>query len=218
MDFSGTITQQNAGTIEADGASSVVRLNGDVTGGSLITTNGGQIWFSGHLGGTEPADQVVLTEGLYLLSEGGTLLGAIDNENTIHVSTGLYIGPEVTLTGGGEIRLGHQRSFSHDYSSETLPFSVIEGGYDSEFNSYESASLINTDNLISGAGMIGEWSAHVAVTLSVENQANGIIQADVAGKTLQISGVTSFVNDGLFAGPECGHAANHKQYCEYRSL
>ncbi len=165
------------------GADSTVHLRGaTISGGTLSSTGSGRIvvtGFDSKKGGarweglTSTVHNRAVVDVVSLLQ----LQGMIDNSGAIMCKHRgqIDIGDRgATLTGGGSIAL-HSRNAIF---GETL-----------------HSKLINVDNTISGAGLIGSSFSFDQVTLF--NQQNGVIDA-TARKGLTINrGKTTVKNDGL---------------------
>ncbi len=167
----GTFDNAGKGTISAAGGT--VTLNGaDIQGGELVATGKGDIIdeSSATLDGT--ANQVVnhtdiiAAEDTFL-----TLLGTIDNASTISLQAGngygVFVGvgstsavSTVTLTGGGHITM-------------TNGDNNIGGENDGD-------TLINVNNVISGAGTIGVGGGLIVVNDALID-ASGTTSLTVAG-------------------------------------
>jgi hypothetical protein len=170
----------SGGTIQSDGANSLVNLNNaQVTGGTLTTSNGGTMSLTGassSLNGVtiSPGSLVTLTDG-----STATLAGTITNNGTLAVSgqsanTTLMLSGSVTLTGNGSLTL----------SNPTLS-RISAGGSDSLLN--------DTNHTIQGAGQIGVGIA--ANGFALTNQ--GTIDANHSGSILQVATSQTVTNTGL---------------------
>ena len=221
----------NAGLIEATGASeldiksdvnniggiigayedgsgpSVVKLFGVViTGGTLATDNGSMIevvagrdatTFDGSNGHT------VTIDGYVRVDEGATLdlIGTIHNQGLIDVDSQTVLGADliidgqVTLNGHGAVTLDN----SHD-----------------KITGIGESTLTNVNNTISGAGEIGGgdhednyyWNAGFDEDhrsgLTLNNEANGTIDANLNHQTLTIDTGNTVDNDGLMEATNGG--------------
>lgn len=136
------------GTIEAIGAGSVVFLQGNVTGGSVLASGGGVIQTSGTSGVLDGLGLHPVINGAPIQVVNGqilTLLGNITNNSVINLNssgnnTELRIGsPIVTLSGSGSIVMTNKIS------------NLI-------FGNNGAFELINQGNTISGAGQLGDGS------------------------------------------------------------
>ena len=125
---------------------------------------------------------VVENAGNMVVSDGAVLPlgGTIGNTGTIVLNSSgdhtelQIIGDGVTLEGGGQLTLS-------DSSANTI---VGTGPND---------TLTNVDNTISGAGEIGSGDG----TLTLVNEAHGIIEANDAGGTLTLETGTTITNNGV---------------------
>jgi hypothetical protein len=178
-----TVINNAGGNITANGGA--VLSNSTIQGGTLNTTNGGTM-------GTNPASSSTLdgsTHGALTISAGSTYangndsflftLGTLTNNGNIQVSAAgnssvLDLTANTTLNGGGTVSL----------STTGAGSAIIEqlsGGL----------TLTNAGNTIQGAGIIGNGG------LTVNNQAGGIIDANMNGKTLTLNGSGGVSNAGL---------------------
>ncbi len=175
--LNGTFNNGAHGTISAAGG--VVTLNGaDIQGGELIATGKGDFLdeSSATLDGT--AHQVV--NHTTIIAEEDTFLtlqGTIDNIHTIALQAGngygvdLTIGSAsavstVTLTGGGHITMTNGNN-------------EIAGAFDGD-------TLVNVNNVISGAGNIGVFGGLVLVNDALID-ANGTSALEVAGEQAAVT-------------------------------
>jgi hypothetical protein len=172
----GTILS-NAGTVLLDGGSTV-------EGGSLASENGGFLGTDGVAVLDGSASAVALAPGSTWTGERGsttTLLGILGNEGTVDIlagsgsSTVLAAGSDLTLQGGGTVTL--------DSGDGNGAVSIGSSG--------GSHTLTNVDNLIQGYGAIG------AGALALVNEAGGVVDANVGGRTLTLGGLGGVVNGGL---------------------
>jgi hypothetical protein len=183
MFLSTNIDQSGGGTLLASGAGVILEIyTGDVTGGTLTTTDGGLITvLAGTIDGS--ATQVTITSGSTVQATSSyslTLLGTIDNAGTLLATGGaelILASPTVTLTGGGAVTLG---------------------GY--ILGADATAHLfINENNTIAGSGYIGRTTLPVSVT----NEAAGTIDAtgginfyQTASGTLRNAGLLEATGSG----------------------
>ena len=155
----------NAGKIEAIGANTHVDLqNSTILGGTLITSGGGVIQTiannSATLDGVS-AGAPITNKGTVLVKDTSalTLDGVINNMGVIRLAstvdnTRIVLGSQtVTLQGGGSLTLSDSAN-NFIYGNSGL---------------YQ---LINVDNMISGAGQLGNGQ------LSLVNQGSGVIDAN----------------------------------------
>ena len=159
----GTFTNTGA-TIQALDASVIQLDNATIIGGTLATSGSGYVETatSGVLRDLNIAGEVRVHNNHNL-----TLEGTINNTGTIEADASTYYSDlvlegVVTLTGGGEIVLGHGHSRILDESGE------VEG------------RLINQDNTISGLGQIGAGRL-------LEVVSNGAIVGDSSTDMLTVS-------------------------------
>ncbi len=182
-------TINNTGTIEAMVAGSHVDLTSAViNGGVLATANGGVIYETDRGSvlnnvaiSIASASTLVVLNNQYL-----TLTGTLTNQGTVAMASGgnetrLIASGTVNLTGGGVVTLS-------DFAQNTIRG---DGG---------QALLINQDNLITGAGAIGEGDALFTLT----NATGGMINAS-GGNALRIT-ITggTLTNFGLMEATSTG--------------
>ncbi|HEY7388103.1 MAG TPA: S-layer family protein [Bryobacteraceae bacterium] len=195
LNGSGTIT--NAGLIGAV-STGALQINNTVnnTGGN-ITANGGTVTLNSTINGgalnainsgtlTSSAatlNGVTISSGTTYNVGGTTLLqGTITNNGTITVpNTTLQVnGGDVTLTGGGTVQM----------SSDAF-FNQSSGGL----------TLHNVNNTIEGTGQLGQNG------LALDNQTNGIVNANVTSGTLTLNGSGTVTNTGLLEATNGGTLA-----------
>ena len=140
------------------------------------------------LDGSTAAGAVTITTGSlveFLDNQSFSLNGTINNHGTIfqdgtYYGARLYINsPTVTLNGGGTLLLSDQ---SDNYI----------------YNSVAGDKLVNTNNIIAGAGQFGENAG-----LVLDNQAAGLIDATGANN-LDINLGAAFTNEGTAEGSGSG--------------
>jgi hypothetical protein len=188
-------TVTNTGTILANGPGNdvVLAANASVAGGTLETIGGGviAIYRTDQLDGSTNA--VTITTGSTVQVDDAAqldLLGAIDNEGTVAMSstadtTVLVIdSPTVTLTGGGQLVLSDNAS------------NVITG------NGNFLGALVNVDNTISGAGSITVGNGDFAMALT--NDARGVIDANQGAALYFQLQTNPLVNAGLMESTSTG--------------
>ena len=186
----------NDGSLTASGSNSTVFLYDGTTvlGGSLSAINGGLIVVANGAGETESnvtfdgsqssgGSALPVTIVGEVLIDGGTsltLLGNIVNEGTINVDTttlgaDLVIDGKVTLSAGGAV--------------------TLTGDGDQITGATGGGTLDNIDNTISGAGDIVGTATN---PLALENQVDGVIEANIVDAVLDIdTGTNGIVNAGL---------------------
>ena len=167
------------GTILASGQD--VYLNGGtLEGGTIKTTGSASLYVSfGNVGTLDGTTQTVTNDGLIAINDDGTLtlLGTTTNAGTIAVnsanySTDLIIDTAtVTLTGGGTVLLD-------DNTDNRI------------YGATGSDTLVNTNNLIEGAGQFGVGQ------LTFTNASAGVVDANVSGQLIMNTGST-ITNAGL---------------------
>jgi len=181
-------TVANAGAnITADGGA-VVLDNATVNGGTLTSANGGTLGTIAN--GIATLNGITLSTGSTYSSGNNTDLfvsGTITNNGTIQVSaaannTILGITANTTLTGGG-----------------TVTLSQTGGGAPIVQQEVGNLTLTNHDDLIQGAGIIGNGS------ISIVNEAGGTINANSSGQTLFLDSSGSVTNNGLIEATSGGN-------------
>ena len=167
-----TATGAGGYTVDVDGADTANSLG--VIAGAIVQINAGETL--ALAAGTGAG----VNAGTVAIGDAGTLsaAGTFDNTSLIAVQGGADVtaldvsGAALTLTGGGSVAL-------------------IDGGQSSQIAAATAGNtLVNVDNTISGAGVIGTGG------LAVDNQAAGVIDANDADRlTLDTTG--TFTNAGL---------------------
>jgi len=170
---------QTAGGVLAAGAGSTVLLLTTVVGSELETRGTGIIEAAtATFDGTRSA---VTNRGAVVVAQAGalTLMGTIDNAGTISLTDARHSGTLIVsqtaptfLTGGGTIFLGLD---GHN---------VLDGAA-------ATATLINADNSITGAGRLGDRRP------TLVNEAAGVVDADGSNALILDTGSGSIVNTGL---------------------
>jgi len=180
----------SGGNITANGSTASVQLfyGGDIQGGTLNTLNGGTMETAS--GNTATLDGS--SHGALTLSKGSTytsplntqtlILGVINNNGGIVLDGGAGTNTEMTLqtnttlqgAGGGTVTLSTA-------SSPAGGNAFIQGN---------GLTLTNTNNILRGAGIIGNGS------LSLINGAGGTLLANSPGQTLLINGSGTITNNG----------------------
>ena len=191
LDIRGTVTQAGPGVVQAATGSTVLIDNAAITGGTLTSVGTGSIQGIGNstLNSVtiSPASTVTLTDG-----SNTSLTGTIVNKGNIALSstgstTELQINNQTTtLTGGGTVTL----------SNNANNFVLDASGY-------SSGVLVNADNLIQGAGGLGNGQISISNGGTIlANQSNALnVNTNGAGLanngTLQASnGATMNVTGG----------------------
>ena len=183
------VTQTGAGHILATGAGSTVLLNSaTINGGSLTTTAGGAI--ATQAGTTNVANGVTVTSGSTLTtSDNSTLLisGTINNQGNIALASGgnttslqLQDSGSATLIGGGTVSLNNNAA-------------------NRIFVNNSNGLLTNVNNIIQGVGNIGIGR------LNVDNQAAGLIDANISGGTLVVQDQGNTTNEGTLRASNGGN-------------
>ncbi len=180
------------GDIIADGVGSVVRLTNGVfvTAGEFIGTNGGAIETAA--GQTSTLVDTKLSSGTHNVENNAdlNLVGVYSNQGTVSLNPGanesdLGISGDVTLEGGG-----------------TIAMNVGTGGLAaiSDNGGTGQNILTNVNNTLRGAGQIGQNN------MGLVNQANGLVNADLAGQSLVLDPGSSvaFTNQGVFRASNGG--------------
>ena len=185
-----------AGTIAANGASSLVSLKSNITGGTITALNGGMVQLEGatiqgatlnNVSGTlgtpaafqatldgSTAAGAVKIQGTYTADVGSTtvVLGTINNQGNIRVNGGgftnavLFLVGNTSLQGGGTVTLAN----------------VGGGGASFVVPGTSGLTLTNVDNTVQGSGQIGSTGGN----MTLMNGAAGTILANTPGQTLTI--------------------------------
>jgi len=169
----------------------------DVSGNAVLTLGVGQsITFAGVEAGSLTAadfvfdhEPVTNNTGSMAISDGALLpiSGTVNNTGTITLnSTGdqtelQILGHGVTLTGGGQLIL-----------SDSLANAIV--------GTNPADTLTNVDNIISGAGHIGGGDG----TLTLVNEAQGTIDANMSGATLALTTGVTITNNGILEATNGG--------------
>jgi PEP-CTERM motif-containing protein len=193
--LSSSVIDNAGGTIEVNGASSVVQFVNGVTiqGGTLTSLSGGTIGV--------PGTSITLdgsTEGAITLSAGSTysgalntnttLLGTIINNGNFQLTAGsanntaLDMGANTMLVGGGTVTLD-----SGDDNGQVWVQQSVGG-----------VTLTNVDNIFEGYGIIGHGG------LAFTNDAAGTVDANASGQTLLLNGSGNVINNGLLEATSGG--------------
>ncbi len=196
----GTIADAGSGGLTLDHALVNDAGGGVLLAGASLTLEYGTIAGGGLAIGA--ADTLTVESGSL-----GDLSGAsLANAGTIEVSDSAYLVVQNTIANSGVIRLGSVGLQSSLYIGKagailagggqlTLtdnPFNVITSGFSG------LASLVNVDNTIAGAGIIGFNPYNGASVLTLVNDAGGVIeQLGLNGLTIDGAPHGSVVNAGL---------------------
>ncbi len=182
-----TVNGSSGGSILADGAD--VRLqSATIVGGVLKTAHGGVIRTADSGSVLDNTSSVVTVRDTVTVDNGTrlTLLGGLNNTGTIAVNsvgsfTDLQVGAGgATLNGGGHVVLS-------------------DVGANRIYGATANETLTNHDNVISGAGQLGNGQ------MKLVNQAGGVINADAATNALVINtGSNAVVNAGLIEATGTG--------------
>src|SRR5579875_2482366 len=152
-----------------------VTVNSTINGGTLNAINGGTL-----TSGTATLNGVTISSGTTYNVGGQTFLqGTITNNGTITVpnNTLTIQGGDVTLTGGGTVTM----------SSDAF-INQASGGL----------TLHNVNNTIQGTGQLGQNG------MALDNQAGGIVNANINGGTLFLNGNGLVTNAGLLEATNNG--------------
>ena len=168
--------------IISSGAGSAVQFQGGahIEAGTLNNLLGGVI---GGVSGTVILDGttegVLTNSGSYTINNGTVteFMGTVNNTGSFAVNAGanntfLNMDNPVTLTGGGVVTMTNGNAY------------IREDG---------TASLTNVNNIISGAGTIGNDG------LTFINQGGGVVNANISGAVLLVN-ANNVANEGLFEG------------------
>jgi Ca2+-binding RTX toxin-like protein len=187
-----TVNQTGTGVIRADGSGSHVDLNNaTIVGGLLTRSSGGFFQVTGGTNTLDGSTDYGAVTSAAAIKIGSSLSlqlkGTIHNNATIALYTNgndYYDGNtylitlgDVTLDGGGSIVL------------------VSSGADNNEITGYSTtlgSTLHNVNNMISGAGTIGRAGQYgdPQLLLDFDNQAAGIVDANVAGHAIALNSLT----------------------------
>ncbi len=184
-----TTVNNKSGTINAASSTAIVQmLNGSsIQGGTVSSTSGGTLGtIVNNSSVLDGATQGAITiAGIYVgqNNTNTTLVGTVNNTGTIQLTSVannafLTLSNVVTLTGGG-----------------TVTMNQTAGGQPI-LNNSNAGALINVNNLIQGAGQIGNNG------LIITNQAAGVINANNAAFPLGIN--NNITNLGLLEATGSG--------------
>ena len=188
------------GNITANGsAAAVVLAGGTIQGGTLNTLNGGTMETSGSavLDGS--------TKGSLTLSKGSTytsplssttyVLGTINDNGNIQLNGGSATNTYMALNGNTTLQ---------GSGGGTVTLSTVASGGGNAFIEGNNLTLTNTNNVIQGAGIIGNGS------LTLVNAKGGTLFANASSQTLLINASGSITNDGTMrvASGSGMHVAN----------
>ena len=189
LELIGSHFTQTGGTIVADGpGSAVVLINTTVTDGTLTTTSGGAVDSGGNT--TDTLDAVTITAGsTYTASNNSVtyLIGTIVNDGTIALDAGGN-GTELRIPGGGTTTLTGGGTVSLSNSTNNTIRDADNG----------TGTLINVNNTITGSGTIGNGQ------MSLDNQAEGVIDADQATALILNPNGGGYSNEGLLEATAAG--------------
>jgi hypothetical protein len=200
LHISGTL-KNTGGTIEALSGGTVDATFARIEGG-LIRNIGGFIPLGGMTlfnPGTGMRLEGDLTLGLPAGNQEATMINGIENVGVLRVTglgpwAALRIGengaPGVTLTGGGELRLGDAANGSNE--SYLTEYYHHLGG--------QVTTLTSTDNTISGFGTFGDASANRLIFNNTS-----VVKADVSGKSLHLGLRTIDNTGGIFRATSGGN-------------
>jgi fibronectin-binding autotransporter adhesin len=188
LEISSTTVNNSGGNITGSGGGVVALNSSTIEGGTLngafqTLANG-----SGTLDGTTQGAITISTGGTYLVPNNSDLIvqGMITNKGTIELaatanSVILGLNNNTTLNGGGTV------SMSATLNGNAFIQQQIAG-----------LTLTNVNNLIEGAGIIGNSA------LTLVNQSAGTVDANISGQTLHLNGSGGTTNTGLLEATSGG--------------
>jgi hypothetical protein len=184
-----TVNNGTAGEIAALGAHTMVQLEAStISGGSLVTSGGGQILVIGAGSALSGTAHIVQLEGALTIKDGAglSIAGTIRNTGTLSLAASgstatLIADVGATLSGAGQLVL-----------SDNAGNLIAEGPPGSKG---AAASLTNVDNTVSGAGTIAA---------DLINQAQGLVEATGTNALVIDSGATAIVNNGTLEANGAG--------------
>ena len=207
-----TLSDSDANTIVGTSpGSTLTNVDNTISGAGQIGTGDGTLTLVNETGGTIDANiaggtltldtgSTITNAGLLEATNGGTLDvqdGTIDNTGT--GAEGIALGGTSTLlvdtatldlTGGGDVSLANGSQIIENAAS---PLLTVNGG------SLAALDLDNVDNIISGAGMIGNSGDGL---LALTNA--GTIDANVSGETLTVNTGNAMTNTGTLEASNGG--------------
>ncbi len=163
LQISSVIQNQNANVTVGAASASILLVGGDIVGGTITNTLGGTFATvagnSASLDGITSGALTIVGTFASLDNSTTTFFGSINNTGTIVIqaaghNTFFNCNNIVTLSGGGTVNLSQA-------SSSGQPI----------INNSNAGALVNVNNLIEGAGQIGNNG------LGITNQAAGVISA-----------------------------------------
>lgn len=173
------------GQITANGGN--VLINSTITGGTLSSSGGGVLGTTANQ--TAVLNGVVLAAGsTYVNGSNSSVLvsGPTVNAGVIQLSAAannslLGLNANTTLSGGGQVSL-----------------STVGGGMAIIQQQAGGMTLTNTDNVLQGAGVIGNGG------LTLLNAPGGTINANTSGQVLTLNGTGGATNQGLLEASHGG--------------
>jgi len=188
---SSTLNGSTGGTLQANNGSSVTLASATLVGGTLAVAGDGVIQTAGGDRGTvfDGVTSTVNNTGVLNINNNSslTLQGALNNTGTLGIqssnnSTDLVIDVTgATLSGGGEVTLSDN---ANNFIVGSTPGSI----------------LTNVDNVIDGAGGIGNNNNNGALGLTLVNDAAGVIEASGNNALIVDTGAGGGVtNSGVMA-------------------
>ena len=181
LTFQGSGTFSSTGTIAALDASTVNLNSGTLAGGSLSTAGTGVIQANGMT--FDGSTTAVVNGGNLACSNTTTVKGTLTNNGAISFATNatLSLGTDTTLNGSGTLTLpSNGSSIRATADGQTLTnSSTINGGSGN------------------GVGVLGS-------NLAINNQATGLIDANISGATLIIQANAGLTNAGTLRASNGG--------------
>lgn len=196
--FRGTMT--NTGTMMSGGSGTLSLSSGTITNtgtGSIVSKSGTALYVG--VGSTIYGGSVTIDTGGTLQGDGGAIYGGLVNHGVVEAIGGRGIDLGGIFNNTGELLLDGVNAKSDAYLTGLGPLTLMGGGVIAMSDSYDNlivgaagSLILNVDNTIEGAGMVGFSTNAVNLT----NAAKGII--DASGPTEQlVLGYGMLTNAGL---------------------
>ena len=193
-----TINQSGGGTLLADGGDIYIQ-SADIIGGTVTSENGSAIALNGNL----TLDGV--TNGALTVSEGTQIeaLGGPGTEESIQLAassgqtSSIVNQGKITLDTGNQVGIYGLVIGSGDSSGATVKLSgggviALESSYINGTTKSAAITLENVNNSIEGSGLIRSYYG----SFDLDNDAGGIIDANIAGQTLTVQTGNTVANNG----------------------
>jgi hypothetical protein len=188
LEISSTTVNNSGGNITGSGGGVVALNSATIQGGTLNGSLQTLLNGTGTLDGTTQGAITISSGSTYMVPNNSDLFvqGMITNHGTIELaatanSTIMGLNANTTLNGGG-----------------TISMSATSNGNSFIQQQSSGLTLTNVDNLIEGAGYIGNSG------LTFVNQSGGTVNANISGQTLHLNGGGGTTNTGLLEATNGG--------------